>query len=115
MSRRNNSPCKALSPEAPIILVDGVRAAAVDKRHAALFIGSPKLIERMLWAARHQPHDPWIEIAHNHEGHPKTTTLIDARSLEKAYARLRAGEEPPTMSKLGTPPRLPQSRKPNSK
>ncbi len=80
------------------ILIDGARPAAVDKRQAALYLGCRKLVDRMLWAARHQPRDPWIEIAHNRLGRPKATTLIDARSLEAAYARILAGEEPPYYS-----------------
>lgn len=99
-SHNQKSPGKNLPSEAPIILVDGVRPASVNKRRAALYIGSSKLVEKMLWAARHQPHDPWIVISHNQAGRPKATTLIDSRSLEGAYLRLRAGEEPPPIRKL---------------
>ena len=89
-----------LTPEPPVILVDGVRVAAVDKTRAALYIGCPKLVERLLWTARHCPADRWIKIVHNASGKPKAKTLIDARSLECAYARISAGEEPPFIKKL---------------
>ena len=84
---------------APTILVDGIRPAAVDKARAAIYIGCPKLVERMLWSARHCPEDRWVRIAHNSAGRPKSKTLIDARSLEVAYSRILAGEEPPTIKK----------------
>lgn len=81
--------------KAPEIRVDGVRVAAVDKKRAALYIGCPQLVEQMLWAARHQPWDPWIEITHNFDGNPKTKTLISATSLEAAFLRLNSGDKPP--------------------
>ena len=81
--------------KAPEIRIDGVRVASVDKKRAALYIGCPQLIERMLWAARHQTWNPWIEIVHNEAGNPKSKTLISATSLESAYLRIQAGEEPP--------------------
>lgn len=81
--------------KAPEIRIDGVRVAAVDKKRAALYLGCPQLVEQMLWACRHQPWDPWIEIVHNEEGTPKVKTLISAESLEAAYLRIKAGEVPP--------------------
>jgi len=81
--------------KAPEILVDGVRVAAVDKKRAALYIGCPQLIEKMLWATRHNQYDePWLEIVHNFEGNPKSKTLISTKSLEAAYLRLKSGEVP---------------------
>lgn len=89
-----------MEAKAPEIRVDGVRVAAVDKKRAALYLGCPQLVEQMLWAARHQPWDPWVEIVHNMDGGPKTKTLISACSLEAAYMRLKSGEVPP---RIGQP------------
>lgn len=89
--------CEPILLPAPTtgIVVHGVRPLAVSKKHAAIALGSVKTLQRMLWSARHQPHDPWVKIVR--EGKPGTECLIDTASLEAAYARIHRGECPPLM------------------
>ena len=82
----------------PPILINGQRPACVSKQRAVDYLdGERKLVDRMLWAARNQPHDPWIVIARNKKGRPGQAVKIDAASFEAAYRRLLAGEEPPLL------------------
>jgi hypothetical protein len=95
-----------LPPPTSGIVVHGVRPLAVTKRQAAIALGSVKTLQRVLWSARHQPHDPWVKIVR--EGKPGTECLIDTASLEAAYARIYRGESPPLMPserKAGEPGR----------
>lgn len=85
----------------PGILINGLRPLAINKKQASLALGSIKLLQRMLWCARHQPADPWVKIVR--EGGPGTECLIDTASIESAYARIYGGELPPP---------LPSERKP---
>ena len=55
---------------------------AVNKKQAGIALGSVKTLQRMLWSARHQPHDTWVKIVR--EGGPGTECLIDTASLEAA-------------------------------
>jgi hypothetical protein len=77
------------------ITINGLRPLAVTKRQAIAALGSPKVVQRMLWCARHQPHDPWLRLAR--PGRAGTECLIDTESLESAYRRLLCGEHPPLM------------------
>lgn len=83
-------PCVPISP----LTINGLRPAAVGKEVAALYLGSKKLLERMIWTTRHCPADPWLELVNNAEGDPKQKTLIGTASLEAAAARYAAGERP---------------------
>ena len=85
----------ALPPSSPGIVVNGIRPLAVNKKQAGVALGSVKTLQRMLWCARHQPHDPWVKIVR--EGGPGTECLIDTASLEAAYARIYRGETPPLL------------------
>ena len=71
-----------LPPSSPGIVVNGIRQLAVNKKQAGIALGSVKTLQRMLWSARHQPHDPWVKIVR--EGGPGTECLIDTASLEAA-------------------------------
>ena len=85
----------ALPPSSPGIIVNGIRPLAVNKKQAGVALGSVKTLQRMLWCARHQPHDPWVKIVR--EGGPGTECLIDTTSLESAYGRIFRGETPPLL------------------
>lgn len=89
------SPISPLPPPTAGIVVNGVRPLAINKKHAAIALGSVKTLQRVLWCARHQPHDPWVKIVR--EGKPGTECLIDTASLEGAYVRIYGGENPPLM------------------
>jgi hypothetical protein len=86
---------KTVPPETAIISINGIRPLAVTKRQAIVAVGSPKVVQRMLWCARHQPADPWLRLAR--PGRAGTECLIDTESLEAAYRRLLGGDHPPLM------------------
>lgn len=80
------------------ITIDGLRPLAITKRQAAQALGNKRtLLERMIWAVRNQPRDrnPWLVIVSNRNGRPGEELTLDTESVERAYARLLAGEEPP--------------------
>lgn len=82
----------------PQLLIDGLRPACVPRRRAIEFFGGEtKLIARMLWCAHHQPDDPWLLVVRNRERRPGQSLQIDTASLEAAYLRVVAGEEPPLL------------------
>ncbi len=91
----NPKQTNSVLPPPAAITVNGVRPLAVNKRQAGIALGSVKTLQRLLWSARHQPHDPWVKIVR--EGKPGTECLIDTASLEAAYARIYRGESPPLM------------------
>lgn len=78
-----------------MITINGIRPLAINKKQAAVALGSVKTLQRLLWCARHQQDDPWVKIVR--EGGPGTECLIDTASLEAAYARIYRGETPPLM------------------
>ena len=78
------------------ILVNGLRPLALSKKLTVQVLGSVKLVQRMLYATRHGLCEkPWLRIAR--WGEPGRDLLVDTSSVEEAYARLLAGEEPPLM------------------
>jgi hypothetical protein len=80
------------------IQINGQRPGCISKQRAVDFLdGEHKLIDRMLWASRNQPQDPWIIIARNKSGRPGQAVKIDTASFEAAYRRLLSGEEPPLL------------------
>lgn len=80
------------------IQINGQRPACISKQRAVDYLdGEHKLVDRMLWASRNQPHDPWITIVRNKAGRPGQAVKIDTASFEAAYRRLLFGEEPPLL------------------
>ena len=78
------------------IMVNGLRPLALSKKLTIQVLGSVKLVQRMLYATRHKLCEkPWLRIAR--WGEPGRDLLVDTSSVEEAYARLLAGEEPPLM------------------
>lgn len=78
------------------IVVNGVRPLVLSKKLLIQVLGSVKLVQRMLYATRHQlAPDPWLRIVR--WGRPGCELLVDTSSVESAYARLLAGEEPPRL------------------
>lgn len=52
--------------------------------------------QRLLYASRHNSsRSPWLRIVRH--GGPDCELLVDTSSVEEAYSRLLAGEEPPRM------------------
>ncbi len=66
---------------------------AVRKQHAFELVGSPKVVQRWLYWSRHpvSERDAWLIIVR--EGGRGAETLIDYRSLKRAYQRWLGGEE----------------------
>jgi len=83
----------------PPLTVNGIAPAFVDKKTAAIYLESPKLVERLLWATRHTE-DKWVVIAMNQEGDPKQKTLMTTMSVEQAAERIARGERPPKIGKV---------------
>jgi hypothetical protein len=78
------------------ILLNGLRPLALSKKLTIRVLGSVKLVQRMLYATRHGLCEkPWLRIAR--WGQPGRDLLVDTSSVEEAYARLLAGEEPPLL------------------
>jgi len=101
------------------IVVNGLRPLALSKKLTIQALGSVKLVQRMLYATRHKLCEkPWLRIAR--WGEPGRDLLIDTSSVEDAYARLLAGEEPPLMPselkgrRSRSAPPLPSISHPNS-
>ena len=83
------------------IVVNGVRPLVLSKKLLIQVLGSVKLVQRMLYATRHQiAPNPWLRIVR--WGRPGCEMLVDTSSVEHAYARLLAGEKPP---RLGMSPK----------
>lgn len=92
------------------ITINGLRPLALTKRDAARALGNKMtLLNRMIWCARHQPDDPWVVIVTNRSGSLGTELTLDTDSVEKAYERLCAGEQPPLL-----PSECLQRRKPKA-
>jgi hypothetical protein len=84
------------SPGFQPIVVNGVRPLAISKKLLIQVLGSVKLVQRMLYATRHQlVEEPWLKIVR--WGRPGCELLVDTSSVERAYGRLLAGEEPPRL------------------
>ena len=78
------------------IVVNGVRPLVLTKKLLIQVLGSVKIVQRMLYATRHQlDPDPWLRIVRM--GRPGCELLVDTSSVERAYARLLAGENPPRL------------------
>jgi hypothetical protein len=58
----------------------------------------PKLIDRLIYAAKNFPESEWLEILPKEEGKKVRETYIVYESLENAFDRIRkTGEYPPEM------------------
>lgn len=78
------------------IVVNGVRPLVLSKKLLIQVLGSVRLVQRVLYATRHGiAPDPWLRIVRM--GRPGCELLVDTSSVERAYARLLAGEEPPRL------------------
>jgi hypothetical protein len=78
------------------IVVNGVRPLVLSKKLLIQVLGSVRLVQRMLYTTRHGiVPDPWLRIVRM--GRPGCELLVDTSSVERAYARLLAGEEPPRL------------------
>ncbi len=78
------------------IVVHGVRPLVLNKKLLIRVLGSEKLVQRMLYATRHAlVPEPWLRIVR--WGRPGCELLVDTSSVERAYARLLEGEEPPRL------------------
>ena len=83
-------------PNLKPIVVNGVRPLVLSKKLLIQVLGSVKLVQRMLYATRHGlAPEPWLRIVRM--GRPGCELLVDTSSVEQAYARLLAGEEPPRL------------------
>ena len=92
------------------IVVNGVRPLVLNKKRLIQVLGSVKLVQRMLYATRHQlTPEPWLRIVR--WGRPGCELLVDTSSVENAYARMLAGEEPP---RLPSEPRCEQTSRTGS-
>ncbi len=68
----------------------------LTKKLLVQVLGSVKIVQRMLYATRHNVEpDPWLQIVR--WGRPGCELLVDTSSVERAYARILAGEEPPRL------------------
>lgn len=78
------------------ILLNGLRPLVLSKKLTIQVLGSVKLVQRMLYSTSHGSCEkPWLRIARR--GGPGRDVLIDTTSIEEAYQRLLAGEEPPLL------------------
>ena len=83
-------------PKFKPILIDGVRPLVLTKKLLVRVLGSEKLVQRLLYATRHGLSEtPWLRIVR--PGRPGCELLVDTSSVEEAYTRLLAGDEPPRM------------------
>lgn len=64
-------------------------------------LGSVTLGQRLLWATRHGvtrcDGKPWLVIIADGAGKRGVRTIVDARSVEEAWSRIREGEWPPEL------------------
>jgi hypothetical protein len=56
---------------------------------------SPKLVDRLIYAAKKFPEMAWLEILPKKDGKEVRETYIVYEILERAFQRIRAGEYPP--------------------
>lgn len=67
----------------------------LTKAQFVALVQSPQLVARMLWAARHQPKDPWVRVVR--AGSCGVQVLVDRQSAYQAYERLLGGDMPPEL------------------
>jgi len=69
-------------------------SSQITKRQAKELL-SPKVVDRLIYAAKNFPEMGWLEILPKEEGKEVRETYIVYESLERALQRIRAGEYPP--------------------
>lgn len=79
----------------PKFLKDGVEPAFMGREDAEKYLGSPKLVCRLLFAARHYPERGWIDLVGQDTRKKNSKVLISTASIYRAVERMIAGEEPP--------------------
>ena len=75
-------------------MLSGVKPLTITKRQAKELL-SPKLVDRLIYAAKKFPEMGWLEILPKEEGKEVRETYIVYESLERAFQRIRPGEYPP--------------------
>ena len=76
------------------MLICGIKPLTITKRQAKELL-SPKLVDRLIYAAKNFPEMGWLEILPKEEGKEVRETYIVYETLERAFQRIRAGEYPP--------------------
>ena len=75
-------------------MLKGIKPLTITKRQAKELL-SPKLVDRLIFAAKNFPEMGWLEILPKEAGKEVRETYIVYESLERAFQRIRAGEYPP--------------------
>jgi hypothetical protein len=75
-------------------MCSGIKPLTITKRQAKELL-PPKLVDRLIYAAKNFPEIRWLEILPKEEGKEVRETYIAYESLERAFQRIRAGEYPP--------------------
>jgi hypothetical protein len=75
-------------------MLSGIKPLTITKRQAKELL-PPKLVDRLVYAAKNFPGTEWLEILPKEEGKEVRETYIVYESLERAFQRIRAGEYPP--------------------
>jgi hypothetical protein len=75
-------------------MLSGIKPLTITKRQAKELL-PPKLVDRLIYAAKNFPEIGWLEILPKEEGKEVRETYIVYESLERAFQRIRAGEYPP--------------------
>jgi len=70
-------------------MLSGIKPLTVTKRQAKELL-SPKLVDRLIYAAKNFPEMGWLEILPK-EGKEVRETLFVYESLERAFQRIRQG------------------------
>lgn len=67
----------------------------MGREDAEKYLGSPKLVCRLLFAARHYPERGWIDLVGQDTRKKNSKVLISTASIYRAVERMIAGEDPP--------------------
>jgi hypothetical protein len=71
-------------------MLSGIKPLAIIKRQAKELL-PPKLVDRLIYAAKNFPEIGWLEILPKEEGKEVRETYIVYESLERAFQRIRPG------------------------
>src|SRR5215472_2657988 len=80
-------------------MLSGIKPLTITKRQAKELL-SPKLVDRLIYAAKNFPEMGWLEILPKEEGKEVRETYIVYESLQRAFQRIRAGAAPIHESRL---------------
>jgi hypothetical protein len=75
-------------------MCSGIKPLTITKGQAKEPL-PPKLVDRLIYAAKNFPEIRWLDILPKEEGKEVRETYIAYESLERAFQRIRAGEYPP--------------------